>query len=102
MANVLRVEKQVAVIGALTEGMSIRSAERLYGVHRDTIMRLGLRVGQACAAMLDRELRNLSCRHLQMDELWTFVGKKQRRIGSDDDPRLVGDFWTFVANRHRN
>lgn len=95
--NILAAEKQHAVIGALVEGMSIRSAERMFGVHRDTIMRLSVRVGQACGAMLDRELQNLTCRHLQMDELWCYVAKKQRRIGPKDDPRLVGDFWTFVA-----
>lgn len=97
MANVLSMEKQAAVIGALIEGASIRSTERMLGIHRDTIMRLGVRVGEACGWFLDRQLRNLSCRHLQMDEIWSYVGKKQRRIKKDDDPRLVGDFYTFVA-----
>jgi len=49
---VLSKDKQVAVIGALSEGSSIRSIERITGVHRDTIMRLGVRVGQGCAALL--------------------------------------------------
>ena len=97
VANILPVEKQVAVVGALVEGASIRSVERMFGVHRDTIMRLGVRVGLACEDLLDRELRNLTCRHLQLDEIWAYVGKKQRHLGADDDPRLVGDFWTFVA-----
>ncbi len=50
MANVLGKDKQIAVIGALAEGSSIRSIERVTGVHRDTVMRLGVRVGQGCAA----------------------------------------------------
>jgi transposase-like protein len=53
MANVLTTDKQIAVIGALAEGSSIRSIERITGVHRDTIMWLGMKVGQGCTALLD-------------------------------------------------
>jgi hypothetical protein len=53
MADVLNPDKQNAVIGALAEGSSIRSIERITGVHRDAIMRLGVRVGQGCTALLD-------------------------------------------------
>src|ERR1700687_2503509 len=59
MANVLNADKQIAVIGALAEGSSIRSIERITGVHRDTIMRLGVKVGEGCARMLDTSMRNL-------------------------------------------
>ena len=51
MANVLNTDKQIAVIGALAEGSSIRSIERITGVHRDTVMRLGVKVGEGCAKM---------------------------------------------------
>src|SRR5258707_11068486 len=78
MANVLSTDKQTAVISALAEGSSIRSIERITGVHRDTIMRLGVRVGEGCARLLDRKMQNLPCKHLQFDELWGFIGKKQR------------------------
>ena len=61
MANVLNTDKQIAIIGALAEGSSIRSIERITGVHRDTVMRLGVRAGKACTAMMDRTMRNLSC-----------------------------------------
>ena len=60
MANVLSTDKQIAVIGALAEGSSIRSIERMTGVHRDTVMRLGVRVGQGCARLLDAKMRDLS------------------------------------------
>lgn len=53
MANVLNTDKQIAVIAALAEGSSIRSIERITGVHRDTIMRLGVKVGQGCTALMD-------------------------------------------------
>lgn len=55
MANVLAKDKQIAVISALAEDSSIRSIERITGVHRDTVMRLGVRVGQGCAGVLDKQ-----------------------------------------------
>ena len=57
MANVLSTEKQIAIIAALAEGSSIRAIERMTGVHRDTIMRLGVRIGQGCARILDEKMR---------------------------------------------
>jgi IS1 family transposase len=96
MANVLSTEKQVAVVSGLAEGSSIRSIERITGIHRDTIMRLGVRVGKGCASLLDRKMRGLSCQHLQFDELWGFIGKKERHVRPDDSPEL-GDVWTFCA-----
>src|SRR4029077_11858871 len=96
MPNVLSMEKQVAVISGLAEGSSIRSIERITGVHRDTIMRLGVRVGQGCIMLLDRRMRGLSCRQLQFDEIWGFIGKKERHLRPDDNQTL-GDVWTFCA-----
>jgi IS1 family transposase len=96
MANVLDKNKQVAIISSLAEGSSIRSIERITGVHRDTIMRLGVRVGKGCQSLLDTKMRNLSCEHLQFDELWGFISKKERHVRHDDDPTL-GDVWTFCA-----
>lgn len=96
MANVLSKERQIAVIGALAEGSSIRSIERLTGIHRDTIMRLGVRIGQGCAAVMDAKMRDLSCRFLQFDEVWGFIGKKERYLRPDDNPQY-GDVWTFCA-----
>jgi IS1 family transposase len=97
MANVLPRDKQVAVLNALVEGNSIRSTERMLGVHRDTVMRLGVRVGEGCAVLLDEKMRNLSCTRLELDELWAFIGKKQRRVHETDDASRVGDVWTWVA-----
>jgi IS1 family transposase len=96
MANVLSNDKQVAIIGSLAEGSSIRSIERITGVHRDTIMRLGVRVGEGCTALMDATMRNLDCRRLEMDEIWGFVGKKDKHIRPGDDPQL-GNVWTFCA-----
>ena len=96
MANVLNTDKQIAVISALAEGSSIRSIERITGVHRDTIMRLGVRVGRGCTALMDAKMRDLSCTRLEMDEIWGFVGKKERNVRLDE-PRPVGSVWTFCA-----
>ena len=95
MANILQREKQIYVIGSLAEGLSIRSIERLSGVHRDTIMRLGIRVGNGCYAILDKVMRNLKCSHLQLDEIWGFIGKKQKNVRNGEYD--LGDAWTFVA-----
>jgi IS1 family transposase len=96
MANVLPMHKQVMVISALTGGSSIRAIERMFDVHRDTIMRLGVRIGEGCTRLLDRLMRNLECKSLQMDEIWGFVGKKQRQVKPTNGPD-VGDAWTFIC-----
>jgi IS1 family transposase len=96
MANVLNTDKRIAVIGALAEGSSIRSIERITGVHRDTIMRLGVKVGKGCASVMDSKMRNLPCRRLEMDEIWGFVGKKDRNVRIGDDAAM-GSVWTFCA-----
>jgi IS1 family transposase len=94
--NVLSRDQQIQIIGCLTEGMSIRAIERLTGVHRDTIMRLGARVGRGCAELHDRMMVGLRVGRLELDELWAYVGKKQRHLKRTDSPEK-GDQWTFVA-----
>jgi len=95
MANNLSFEKQVQIISSLAEDSSIRAVERITGVHRDTIMRLGARVGQGCCRILDRVMRNLTCEYLQLDEIWGFIAKKQRNVAPGEVG--TGDAWTFVA-----
>lgn len=96
MANVLPKDKQITIISALAEGSSMRAISRMTGVHQDTICRLGVRIGQGCAALLDAKMRNLSCKFLQLDEIWGFIGKKEKHVSFNDDPTL-GDVWTFCA-----
>jgi IS1 family transposase len=96
MANALNTDKKIAVIGALAEGSSIRSIERITGIHRDTIMRLGVKVGQGCTDLMDAKMRNLPCQRLEMDEIWGFVGKKARTV-KKDDAEGIGDVWTWCA-----
>jgi IS1 family transposase len=96
MANVLSKDKQISITAALAEGSSIRSIERMTGVHRDTIMRLGVRIGQGCAKVLDAKMRGLDCKRLELDEIWGYIGKKMRHVQEGDDPQL-GDVWTYCA-----
>src|SRR6266404_9554224 len=96
MSNVLSKDKRITITAALAEGNSIRSIERMTGIHRDTIMRLGVRIGQGCAKLLDAKMRNLDCKRLELDEIWGYIGKKMRHVQEGDDPTF-GDVWTYCA-----
>jgi hypothetical protein len=89
MANNLPMEKQIVAIVALAEGNSIRAIERMTGVHRDTIMRLGIRVGEGCQRMMDEKMRNLSCKNVQIDEVWGFIGKSRSMLMKTIQPNLA-------------
>ena len=95
--NKLKRDKQLAVLTCLVEGNSVRSTERMCNVHRDTILRFLVRVGDGCARVSDRLMRGLPCKKVQVDEVWGFIGKKQRHLRPEDDHARLGDIWTFVA-----
>jgi len=84
------------IINCLVEGNSIRSTERMTNTHRDTIMRLLVQVGDGCAKIMDEKMRDLDCKRVQVDEIWSYVGKKQAQLKPGESVR-AGDFWTFVA-----
>ncbi len=93
MANILKTEK-VAAISMLCEGASIRAIERITGVQKKTIGRLALRVGQACKKIMDEKMHCLTCKQIEVDEIWGFIGAKRnnaKRAGA------YGDVWTFIA-----
>lgn len=94
--NNLSIEKQTQIIAALTEGCSIRAVERLTGVHRDTIMRLAVRVGEGCLKLHSAMMRDLHVNRIELDEIWAYVGKKQRKIVAGDSD-MIGDQYTFIA-----
>src|SRR5437879_8164876 len=93
--NRLPLPRRVQIINCLVEGNSIRSTERMTGTHRDTICRLLVEVGAGCAQLMDEQMRELACRRIQVDEIWAFVGKKQRQLVPGDDRTRVGNQWTF-------
>jgi hypothetical protein len=95
--NRLSLSRRTQVINCLVEGTSIRSTERMTDTHRDTIMRLMVEVGTGCAVLANDQMRDLNCRRIQCDEIWSYVGKKQMHLARGDDRRRLGDQWTFVA-----
>ena len=97
MANTLPTEKKIMAVAMLAEGNSIRSIERMTGVHRDTIMRLGVRVGEGCKTIMDEKFRNLHCSLIEVDEVWGFIGMKQKTANACAAPMDLGDVWTWIA-----
>ncbi len=99
MANVLKREKQIEVLNHLVEGNTLRSTSRLTGVHRTTIQNLLVAFGQSCQAFMDRELRNLTLKHVECDEIWTFVQKKQSRLTINERAERsdIGDVFVWTA-----
>ncbi|MSR56981.1 MAG: hypothetical protein EXS05_04840 [Planctomycetaceae bacterium] len=98
MANVLSIEDQVSVIHHLVEGVSLRSITRMTGIHRTTVLKLLVRFGDKCREFLDRQMRGLELRHLECDEQWTFVAKKQGRLHDEDrDNPRIGDQYLWIA-----
>ena len=83
--------------------MSIRATERITGVHRDTICKLIVYFGDACQRFLDERMRGLTLTHLQFDEQWTYVDKKQSRLTIDERAELhdMGDIylWTCIDQK---
>jgi IS1 family transposase len=92
----LPMDKAESILKLLVEGMSLRSIERVTGVHRDTIMRLLLLAGERSQRLMDSKMRNLHIKYLQVDEIWTFCGKKQRQVRKGDSSE-VGSQWVTVA-----
>jgi transposase-like protein/IS1 family transposase len=88
--------KAMLALQLLLEGNSLRSTQRITGLDVNTIMTLLLKAGERCQKLMDERMRNLGCRYLQVDEIWTFVGKKRRNVRSGDSPEL-GDQWVYVA-----
>ncbi|HZV36849.1 MAG TPA: IS1 family transposase [Verrucomicrobiae bacterium] len=94
MAYNLAFDKKVMVVSMLCEDASIRAIERITGVNRNTIMNLGVRVGEACKKIMDGKMRDLPCAHIQVDEIWGFIGAKQKNARTAG---AYGDVWTFIA-----
>jgi IS1 family transposase len=94
--NRLSIDRRTQAISCLVEGNSIRSTERTTGIHRDTVMRLMVEVGEGCERIMREKMQNLPCQRIQVDEIWSYVRKKQAHLKAGESVR-AGDFWTFVA-----
>jgi IS1 family transposase len=96
--NKLTKEKQRQVVAALVEGNSIRATCRMTGVAKNTVVKLLVDLGKACAEYQDKTLRNLTCSKIQCDEIWAFVHAKEKNVPEDKKGQFgYGDVWTFTA-----
>jgi IS1 family transposase len=96
--NKLTKEKQRQVVAALVEGNSIRATCRMTGVAKGTVLKLLVDLGRVCAEYQDKTLRNLTCKKIQIDEIWAFVYAKEKNLPKDKEGQFgYGDVWTFTA-----
>lgn len=96
--NRLSQVKTAQVIAALVEGNSIRATCRMTGLAKNTVVRLLAEVGRACAEYQDRVFRNLPCRRIQCDKIWSFCYAKQKNVPAEKQGQFgYGDVWTWVA-----
>ena len=97
--NILKPERKLAILTGLVEGCSARSISRMTGAHLETVLKVLVETGQHCQHLLDEKVRGLHCEAVELDELWAFVQKKQRRLTAEEKlyhPEY-GDTYTFVA-----
>jgi IS1 family transposase len=99
MLNMNRLDgnERIRVVAALVEGNSIRSTSRMTGVARNTVTKLLVDLGQACMQYHDKNVRNLTVRRLQCDEIWAYVGAKAKNVSVAKKEIGWGDVWTWVG-----
>lgn len=96
--NRLTRHDRARILKCLCEGLSIRATVRLTGASKNTIAKLLIDAGRACAAYQDRVLRNLPCKRVQCDEIWSFVYAKRENVKrTKAAPIDAGDVWTWTA-----
>jgi IS1 family transposase len=96
--NRLTLQRRSQIIGALVEGNSLRSTSRMTGAALNTVTKLLVDLGAACSEYQDKALRNLPCKRLQLDEIWSFVGAKEKNRPADERGTWGrGDVWTWTA-----
>jgi len=96
--NRLESDKRTQAIAALVEGNSIRSVSRMTGIARNTLLSLLFNIGMACAEYQDKALRNLRCKRVQCDEIWSFIAAKDKNLPADKQGKFgYGSVWTWTA-----
>lgn len=95
--NKLSIEKRTALLSCLVEGNSLRATSRMTGVAVNTVMKFLVDVGRVCSDFQDRKFRNLSCKRIQCDEIWAFVGAKKKNATAEQQAKGWGDAWTWTA-----
>ncbi|WP_437649803.1 hypothetical protein [Sorangium sp. So ce362] len=101
MPNVLPMETRVRIASALVEGTSVRAVERQTGVAKSTILRFAVELGEGCARLHNRLVQGLCEPDIELDEQWSFIAKKDKRV-TEKDPAEYGDVFTFTAFARRS
>src|SRR3954449_11219762 len=92
------MKQATMALSLMLEGMSIRSVQRLTGLCRQTLADLIIYVGENCSQMLEATVKNVEVKDVQLDEIWSFVGCKERtRVARGKSPVEYGDSWTFIG-----
>jgi IS1 family transposase len=94
--NQLSIQARVQILNALSEGMGVNATARITGTSKNTVLKLLAEVGQACALYQHRVMRNLKVNRLEADEIWSFVGAKQKNV-TKDHPEEYGDCYTYAV-----
>ena len=95
--SILSTEERARIIAQLVEGTGIRGTARLCGANKTTVNKLSLELGKGCLALHNELVRDVRVALVQVDEQWSFVKKKQKRMKPTDDPETTGDQWTYLA-----
>src|SRR5436190_23782676 len=96
--NPLSTEKRAQIVGALVEGNSIRATVRMTGAAKNTVTKLLVDLGLACAEYQDATLRDLPCTEIQCDEIWAFCYAKAKNVPEEHRGTFgYGDIWTWTA-----
>jgi IS1 family transposase len=96
--NQLDSAKRAQVLFALCEGNSIRSICRMFNVGKNTVARLLVQAGAACAVYQNEALQNLKCKRVQCDEIWSYIGAKDKNVPADKQGKFgIGSAWTWTA-----
>ena len=97
--NILKPERKLAILSGLLEGCSARSGSRMTGAHLETVLKVLVETGTHCERLLDEKIRGLQLEAVELDEIWSFVYKKQRKLTKMDkamNPEY-GDAYTYTA-----
>jgi IS1 family transposase len=96
--NKLSIEKRTQILSCLVEGNSLRATARMCDVAFNTVLKFIPEIGEACADYQDKAFRNLKCRQIQCDEIWSFCYAKAKNVPEDKRETFgYGDVWTWVA-----
>ena len=94
--------KALLTLQLLVEGNSIRSTERIVGIDRNTIMKILVVAGERCERLMTERIQDVRVEHLELDEVWSYVGCHQKRVRPDmPASELRGDQYTYIALEER-